>query len=161
LATYGADCRRLIVGDLGAQRVPIGLEHISVKSRLPGLQPGQQFEIKALDQRALQQDLLLAPQILDVERGPGTVGQARAEVFRTEVIVPATSMSVPCPRRTEGDHAVDNILIRNDGARVDVAAIDVEQGELTTDLSRSSVVKLSDIGIDDPGSTPDRGRCCR
>jgi hypothetical protein len=83
----------------------------------------------------LQQDLLLAPQILDVEWGHGTVRQARAEVLRVEVVGSGNLDISQSPfDKAKSDHSVDHVLIGNDGPGVDVAAIDVEQRELATDL---------------------------
>src|ERR1700730_13388263 len=86
LAAHCAHGRRLIIGDLGIQRITAALEDVSVKARFAGFEAGQQLEIEPLDQRVLQQDLLLAPQILDIERWLGAAGEARAEIFRIEVV---------------------------------------------------------------------------
>ena len=63
-----------------------------MKARFAGFEAGQQLEIEPLDQRVLQQDLLLAPQILDIERRLGAAGEARAEIFRIEMVGASASL---------------------------------------------------------------------
>ena len=119
--------------------------------RFAGLEPRQQLEIEPLDEGLLQQDLLLAPQILDVEWRFGAAGQARAEIFRIEV-VRAGDLDIGDPPfdKAKSDHAVDDVLIRDHHARVDIAAIDVEQGQLPADFFEvRRGHRLAEIGIDD------------
>jgi hypothetical protein len=76
LAAHCTNGRGLIVGDLSVQRKAVCLEHVGMKPCFARLQPGQQLEVEPPYQRALQQDLLLAPQILDIEWRFGAASEA-------------------------------------------------------------------------------------
>ena len=113
----------MIIGDLRVQRITAALEDVRVKARFTWFEAGQKLEIEPLGERVLQQDLLLAPQILDVERRLGAAGEARAEIFRIEV-VGAGDLDIADPAfdDAKSDHAFDDVLVGDHNARVDVAA---------------------------------------
>ena len=121
-----------------------------MKTRFPGFEAGQQLEIEPLDERVLQQDLLFAPQILDIERRLDAAGEARAEIFRIEV-VSAGDLDIADPAfdNAKGNHAVDDVLVRDHYARVDVTAIYVEQSQLPANFFEvPGGYRLAQVGFD-------------
>src|SRR6516164_5581200 len=126
-----------------------------MKARFAGFEAGQQLEVEPLDQRVLQQDLLLARQILDIKWRFGAAGEARGEIFRIEM-VSAGDLDIADPAfyDTKSNHAVDNVLVRDHDARVDVTAVDVEQGQLPANFFEvRGAHRLAEIGVD---NTADR-----
>jgi hypothetical protein len=121
-----------------------------VKARFAGFEAGQQLEFQPLDQRVLQQDLLLTPQILDIVRWLGAAGEARAEIFRIEVVGSGDiDIADPAFDDAKSNHAVNDILVRDQHARVDVAAIDVEQRQLAADFFEiRRAHRLAEVVID-------------
>src|SRR5436190_6981027 len=119
-----------------------------MQTRFARLQPGQQFEVEAPDKRVLKQDLLLSSEIFDIERRFDAARQARAEIFRIEVVSTGNvDVGHPAFHEAKSDYPIGHVLIRKGRSGVDVAAVDVEQRELTTDLLEiPGSHRLSEIG---------------
>src|SRR6185312_2663400 len=76
--------------------------------------------------------------------------QAGTEVFRIEMVGAGDlDFGYPPFDGAKGDDAVDDVLIRDQEARVDVALVDVEQRQLPADLLEiRSGQRLADIRLD-------------
>jgi hypothetical protein len=106
-----------------------------VEPGLAGHDARQQLDVEPLDQRILQQDLLLGLDIVHIERFAQSSRQPTAEVVRVE--------RAGIRHLDLGDGALDDIdrhdpaadiLIGNDRPGIEVAALDIEKRQAAADL---------------------------
>src|SRR5207244_470693 len=99
---------------------------------LAGLETRLELGVQALDARVFQHELEPLLQRVDVQRGPSAASDPLLEITGTEPAVPLhRDAGETALDDLKGDHAVDDVLIREDRSGVNVAVVDVEpsQGE--------------------------------
>ena len=130
-----ADAGRIVVGDRQADFVGAGFADTDLQPGFARLQAGSQFGVELFDQRILLQELQAFLEFQDVQRYIRVRAQAVLEVGGAQ---PGVADDVDFGQAAfddlNVDDAVGDLLIGEDGPGVEVAALDVVQGQLAADF---------------------------
>ena len=122
-----------------------------MRPRLAGNKSRQQLDIEAAHQRVLQQDLLLALHVGDVEGDRQAALQPRAEKFGIEMLGAGQfDPRHPPLDRSEDDRTVLDVLVGDREAGIEIAPVNIKQRQLAANfLEVGDRDRLADIGCGD------------